>query len=315
MLAAEINRTRRIGVEYEATVPLVGTGSGQDVQRTLAAVLTANGLRAVARGYSHDPLPPNTDLAVEYDSSVQGETRYHGVTWHAVEIKTRILNGIDDWERIVPPCLDIAKYMGARVNGSTGHHVHLSLPEAAERPKTIRSLTAVVGRIEPVIYGLLAPSRRQNQYCCPLAGRLPDLRPCKRVEDYRQCLSGISRYYGLNLTRVTEDAPRIEYRYHQGTLDPAKARHWLRFLLQLTEHAVVRNCQCLSEPLPNDRQGFERMATAIGLRVNSKIYRKVSPELIETAGYLLRRWKHFNAPKAVERAATLKAQAAEREVA
>ena len=80
MLAVAVNRTRTIGVEYEATVPLVGAGCGQDVQRTLAGVLTANGLRAVARGYRHDPLPPGMDLAVEYDSSVQGETRYRGVT-------------------------------------------------------------------------------------------------------------------------------------------------------------------------------------------------------------------------------------------
>ena len=62
---AELNRSRRIGVEHEMTVPLVGTGTGTDVQRTLADVLTANGLRAIARGYSHSPLPDGVDLAVE----------------------------------------------------------------------------------------------------------------------------------------------------------------------------------------------------------------------------------------------------------
>ena len=126
---------------------------------------------------------------------------------------------------------------------------------------------------------------------------------------------GISRYFGCNLTRVTDDAPRVEYRYHQGTLDASKARHWLRFLLQLTEHALTRNCQTFAEPLPNTRQGYERMSTAIGMRVNSKIYRKVSPELTETAGYLLRRWKHFNGQPGRTPTLTLAAQAAEREVA
>ena len=140
MLTAHLNRTRRIGCEYEMTIPLVGTGCGLDVQRTLANVLTANGLRSIPRGYSHDPLPTGVDLAFEYDSSVQGETRYAGVSWHAVEIKTRILSGIDDWERTVPKMLDIARYMGARVNASTGHHVHVSLPEVADRPTAIRSL-------------------------------------------------------------------------------------------------------------------------------------------------------------------------------
>jgi hypothetical protein len=149
----------------------------------------------------------------------------------------------------------------------------------------------------------------------PLGGSLPDLKVCKTLEEFQSKLAGTSRYYGLNLTHATDVSPRIEYRWHQGTLDAVKARHWLRFLLQLTEHAVTRNCQSLSEPLDNTRQGFERMATAIGLRVNSKIYRSVSPELTETASYLLRRWKHFNGQPMPEQKRTLSQQAEEREVA
>lgn len=313
MLRATINRTRLIGTEFEMTLPCVGTGNGMDVQRTLAAVLSANGIRAVARQYSHEPLPANADVAVEYDNSVQGETRYQGITWHSVEIKTRILNGIDDWERVVPKTLDIARYMGARVNQSTGHHVHLALPEVLTKPKMIRSLTALVGRIEPVMFGMLAPSRRSNRFCAPLAA--PGLAECKTLADFESHLRGTSRHTGLNLTRVTGSSPRIEFRHHQGTLDATKARHWLRFLLQVVEHAITRNCQSLSEPLLNDRKGFERMATAVGLRVNSKIYRTVSPELSETASYLLRRWKHFNGQPVRQKRPTLTEQAVEREVA
>jgi hypothetical protein len=183
-----------------------------------------------------------------------------------------------------------------------------------DRPKVIRSLTALTARIEPVIYGIVAPSRRRSTYCAPL-GDLPDLTTCKTLNDYHDCLHGTARHNGLNLTHVTGTSPRIEYRYHQGTLDATKARHWLRFLLRLTEHAVARNCQQMAEPLPNDRKGFERMATAIGLYVNSKIYRTVSPELTETASYLLRRWKHFNGQPIRQPRRTLADQAAEREVA
>ena len=81
MLTAELNKTRRIGCEYEMTIPLIGTGSGHDVQQTLANVLTANGIRAIARPYDHTLLPRNTDVAVEYDSSVRGESQYAGITW------------------------------------------------------------------------------------------------------------------------------------------------------------------------------------------------------------------------------------------
>lgn len=314
MLTAEINRSRRIGVEFEMTVPLVGSGSGADVQRVLATVLNANGVRAASRGYSHEPVPANADVCVESDASVRGETRYQGIAWHPVEIKTRILSGIDDWERVVPKMLDIAKYMGARVNASTGHHVHLSLEEASDSPKCIRSLINLFTRIEPIVFRLLAPSRRSNSYCAAM-GSTPDLKSCKTLADFHQRLFGTSRYSGLNLTHVTGTSPRVEFRHHQGTLDASKARHWLRFLLQVTQHAVTRNCQSFDEPLTNDRDGFERMATAIGLRVNSKIYRKVSPELSETASYLLRRWKHFNGVPTRQPRRTLADQAAEREVA
>lgn len=314
MLIADISRTRTIGAEFEMTMPCVGTGGGMDVQWTLASVLTANGIRAVARPYSHEPVPANADVAVEFDGSVQGETRYRGITWHAVEVKTRILRGIDDWERVVPAMLDIAQYLGARVNRSTGHHVHVGLPEVTERPKVIRSLASLVARIEPVVYGMLAPSRRGNTYCMPM-GRAPDLRACKSLAEYHAQLHGTNRYHGLNLTHATGDSLRVEFRYHQGTLDSEKARHWLRFLLRVTEHAVNRNCQSFDQPLPNTRNGWERMATAIGLRVNSKIYRAIAPELAETASFLLRRWKHFNGQPTRQPRPTLAEQAVEREVA
>jgi hypothetical protein len=36
------------------------------------------------------------------------------------------------------------------------------------------------------------------------------------------------------------------------------------------------------------------MLVSIGLKVNSKVYSVVSPELRETGRFMLRRWKHFN---------------------
>jgi hypothetical protein len=246
---------------------------------------------------------------------VRGETRYAGITWFPVEIKTRILTGVADWEAVVPRTLDVAKYLGCRVNASTGHHVHVSLPEANERPRVIRSLTNLFRRIEPVVYGMVAPSRRNNTYCSPLNSALPPLDACKTFADYQQRLAGVSRYVGLNLTHLLGSSPRVEIRHHQGTLDSEKARHWLRFVLRVVEHAVTRNCQSFDQPLTNDRQGFERMATAIGLRINSKIYRHIAPELAQTASYLLRRWKHFNGQPVRRPRRTLAAQAVEQEVA
>ena len=294
MLTAELNRTRRIGAEYEMTIPLVGRGSGTDVQHVLADVLTANGVRAVARGYDHSLLPPGVDVAVEYDTSVQGESRYAGITWLPVEIKTRVLNGVEDWERVVPRTLEIAKYLGARVNASTGHHLHLSLDEFTANPRVVRSLWNLMHRIEPVVFGFLAPSRRHSRYCRPLPPTSKVLHGANGVEALRRVLSQYDRYNALNLTHVFDATPRIELRYHQGTLDAAKARHWLRFCLQIVQHAVTRNCQAARLQLNNDRKGLEKLLVTTGLKVNTRVYGKVAPELRQTGRYLLKRWKAFN---------------------
>ena len=294
MLTAQLNRTRRIGAEYEMTIPLVGRGSGSDVQHVLAGVLTANGVRAVARGYDHSLLPPGVDVAVEYDSSVQGESRYAGITWLPIEVKTRVLNGIDDWERVVPATLEVCRYLGARVNASTGHHLHLSFDEFTGNPRIVRSLWNLIHRFEPVIFGCLAPSRRHSRYCRPLPPTAKVLHGANSIDSLRRILSQYDRYNALNLTHVFDAAPRIELRYHQGTLDATKARHWLRFCLQLVQHAATRNCQAARLPLPNDRKGLEKLLVTCGFKINTRVYAEVAPELRQTGRYLMRRWKTFN---------------------
>ena len=69
---------------------------------------------------------------------------------------------------------------------------------------------------------------------------------------------------------------------------------WLRQDLRLTDHAAMRTCKTATEQLPNDRINLNRMLTTIGLKVNSRVYAKVAPELRETGRFLLRRWKAFN---------------------
>jgi len=299
MLAAELNRSRKLGVEYEMTFPLVGSGNGRDVQQALARVLTANGLRAVARGYSHEPLPAEADLAVEYDTSVQGESRYDGITWHPVELKTRIIT-YTEWEAMIPKALEICAYMGGRVNRSCGHHVHVALDEVHQRsqgPKVIRSLYNLMHRFEPVVYGLVAYSRRSTfGYSSPLPNQPRIFHGCSGIRSFRKILSGFERRFGLNLTHVLEEKPHVEFRYHQGTLDIEKARHWLRFCLQITQHAVTRNCAAADKQTLSDRKGFDALRYTIGLKSNAGIYSKVSDELKETSRYLLKRWNAFNIP-------------------
>ncbi len=293
MLTAELNMHRRMGAEFEMAVPLVGSGSGADIQRTLAEVLTANGIRAIHRGYSHAAVPSGTDVAVEFDSSVRGESRWQGIRWYPVEIKTRILNGVTDWEAIVPRTLAIASYLGARVNRSCGHHLHIEVSEIRDRPRIIRSLHALHFKFQDVIFGLVAPSRRQNGYARPISYNSRLLK-CRALRSFQSELrNSAERNQALNLTHIASGDYRVEYRWHHGTLDPMKARCWMQFCNRMVEHAVTRSCQA-SDPLPNDRKALQRLLVSTGFLVNRGIYAKVAPELRETGKYLLQRWKQFN---------------------
>ena len=299
MLISELNRSRRLGCEFEFVLPQLG-GDGNDVRRMLADILNSNGVTAISRGYSQLPVPSGRDVAIEYDSSVTGTSAFRGISWHSVELKTRILGGIDDWESVVPKALSICRYLGGRVNSSTGHHVHVEMSEVRNNPAVIRSLYNLIHRYEDIIFGLVAPSRRQSRYALRLPDRPQMLSRCRSLDCFRRSLSSVPRNSGVNWAHLWGSSPRIEFRYHGGTLDAEKARHWARFMIRLTDHACMRTCKASPTQLPNTRQNFDKMATTLGLKVNSRVYSKVAPELRETGRFLLKRWKQFDAETADE---------------
>lgn len=275
-------------------MPIIGAGDGRAVQDTIANVLSANGIRACSRPYDHAPVPLNCDVAVESDASIQGEQRLQGVRWAQVEVKTRILRGVAEWEAIVPRMLEVVRYCGGRITASCGHHLHLSFDEFKREPRVVRSLWNLFHRFDQVLFGLVAPSRRHSSYCRPMPSISKVLHGANSARTIRRVLSTYDRYQAVNLTQLFEDAPHIELRHHHGTLDANKARHWLRLSLALVEHAVTRSCHAAPAPLPNDRKSLEAMLVTIGLRVNTRVYSLVSPELRETGKYILKTWKKFN---------------------
>lgn len=299
-LNAKLNRTRRLGVEHELTMPRMGNSSGADVQNTLAEILTANGLPAISRGYSHQIIQQGYDLAVECDSSIRGHSEWQNVPYASIELKSRILNGIDDWERIVPKALQICRDLGGKINHTAGFHVHLELNEVFDNYTIIRSLFNLFHRYEQVIYGLVAPSRTNNNYCKaipPESSRL--FKGCRAWRSYNRQIKTLHCKNGLNLSHLCNSnyvntRPHVEFRYSSGTLNADKARYWIRFLLQMIEHAVKRNCQASNEQVTNDRRGLEKLLVSSGFKVNNNIYSQVCPELRETGKFLINRWKHFN---------------------
>jgi hypothetical protein len=270
--------------------------SGTSVQQSLAQVLTDNGLRAISRGYSHLPLPDGVDLAVETDSSLRSQYQWQNVPYASIELKTKILNGIEEWDRIVPKALQICTDLGASVNYSTGHHVHFSFDEIDQDQKYIQRLLNLVYKFEAVIYSILAPSRRTCDYALPLtAEKVQRFVTCKTLNEYRSVLDAYDRRTGLNLTNCLNpsSSSHIEIRHHQGTLSPEKSRHWIVIWLQLLDHCLNRNCRMV-EQLPNSRTSVEKFLICTGFKSNSGIYQQVDQDIRKAGDYILQRWKTFN---------------------
>ncbi len=294
-LTAEVAKNRLEGVELEVTLPIVGTGSSSDVQLLLAQILSNHGFPSCARSYSRAPIPQGYNLSVEYDSSVQGERRYAGISWSQIEIKTRPMT-FPKLANLLPPALEIIRYLGARVTPSCGFHVHHHLPDVVERPLIVRNLMHLWWRYQRVIYGLVAPSRVNNAYCRPpTQAEATHLDNCRTYQQLRQKLASCERQSGLNLTNLADSSRRtVEWRIHGGTLDWQKISAWVLATQRWVEHSIQRSCQYRPEPLPNTQASLNSLLVTTGLKPNSRIYPQVDKELRQVGRFLLKRWKHFN---------------------
>ena len=294
-MESEINHNRKIGIEIEFVAPIIGRGTNRDVQELLAQVLSNDGIRSCSRGYTQQPLPPGCQLAVEHDASLHDESRYRGLSWSKIEVKTAPMLW-DEVERVLPEALQIIGYVGARVNASCGLHVHHHLPEAMSRPQVVRNLQHLWWRFHRVMYGVMAPSRQSHMYCRPPQqdeSKLFD--DCGTYESLRGKLSHVERYNGLNLTNLGKQSRMtVEWRIHGGTTDWEKIRPWVLATQRWVEHAVKRSCHFKPDPVNNTQAGLNALLVTTGLKSNSRIYRKVSKDLRQVGKYLMNRWKHFN---------------------
>ncbi len=293
-LVSSLNRHRKIGSEFEGFLIITSGTDARSAQESLAHAFSQNGLSAVARGYSHEPLPPGVKVAVEYDSSIVPEQRYRGIRYAAIELKTAKLDGVDEWEAVVPLMLDIAKYFGLRCNVSCGHHLTLSFDEVHDDPRNVRSLWNLYHRHQDTIFHLVSESRRSNSYCRYLPNEAKFLHGATSKRELRSRLTRFDRYNWLNLTNLLSDSPRIELRSHQATLDATKARAWLHLHLAAFDHACRRSCQAAPSMLPADRKSFDALMVCIGMKSNSRVYAQVDPHLRASAKQLLKTYKKFN---------------------
>jgi len=296
-MESAINSTRKIGIEIECVVPIIGSGDNSDVQNLLASVLTNHGIPSVARSYTHRDVPSGCKMAIEHDVSLRDESKYAGLRWSKIEAKTMPMTW-GEIEETLPQALEIIRYCGARVNYSCGLHVHHHLPEVMEQPQVVRSLQHLWWRFHKVMYGLVPPSRISNTYCHPpQRADATQYDSCRTYGKLSELVNRVSRYNGLNLVNLANrDRLTVEWRLHAGTTDWGKIRAWVLATQRWVEHAVARSCHYKPDPMPNTQAGLNNLLVTTGLKPNSRIYNKVDKDLRQVGRFLLKRWQHFNSP-------------------
>jgi hypothetical protein len=165
----------------------------------------------------------------ERDSSIRADDGYM-----AAEIVSPVLKGSDGIRQIKAAC-DWLNSAGARVNRTTGFHVHVGFNR--DDRAGIRRLVCLVANFEKALYAATGTrSREQGSYCCSVQENELYQRT------FRDCLttsSYLARYHLLNLTNLLgHGKPTVEFRVFAGTTNATKAIGYVRLCLGIVEKAL-----------------------------------------------------------------------------
>lgn len=144
-----------------------------------------------------------------------------------VEAITPILQGKAGFAEL-ERAYDLIVSNGGYVTIADGLHVHHDAPEFVAKPELCRALARNWARNRKVIYGMVAPWRRESPMCHPV--------------DENVGIGGdpMGRgYYDLTFGKLPS-LGTIEVRLHEGTLDFQAARAWIMFVQKMIHRAVTQ---------------------------------------------------------------------------
>jgi hypothetical protein len=212
------------GCEFEIFMP-VGMA-----RATLAQMITNAGVTCGEMRYGHV-----TPVAwkITTDGSLGDYNR-------GAEIVSPVLRG-DEGFRQVQVVLDTARGAGCTVHRSCGFHVHVG---AQGQPLDFfKRLAKLYAAYEAVLDTLLAPSRRGprggNGYCRSVTINQTMLDSAADMRTVTSAVNSADRYCKLNLTAYFRHGT-VEFRHHQGTVDSAKAIHWIKLCLRMVLRAKAQ---------------------------------------------------------------------------
>lgn len=186
----------------------------------LVATAQSKGLEMHHESYNHADNDRYYKLVS--DASINGND--------PIECVSPILNGNNGGFDTLKACCAALNEVGAKVNRSTGLHVHVG---GQITEKQYANTFANYFYLESVIDTFMAPSRRDNTYAKRLNGSIN--RDCLDIVSNARGVNDVfhnNRYYKINCCSW-ERHHTIEFRQHQGTTDYNKISNWARFCVKL----------------------------------------------------------------------------------
>lgn len=210
------------------------------------------------------------NCGVSEDGSIHSDT--------GIEIKTPPAHGDDlvDW---INGVCEISQGYGMRVDKSCGLHVHTDVRGISA--SGVRRLLRIGKAMEPIMFAIQPKSRLENSMTRPLHFLQRDVdlaRNSAAIQNLWSHHGGVSRYTGFNLKAIEEHGS-VEFRYHAGTLNPNKVRHWAQMCQAVVDAADRREFRSIPYKFTDFDDRLTKLTKFIG-----------TPDLLP---YLRSRIAHF----------------------
>lgn len=165
-----------------------------------------------------------TGWNAQCDGSIRAESGYYGV-----EIVSPVLKGVDGLKQIAKVCQWLNE-IGAKVNRSTGCHVHVGFAGGATE---LAVLTGLVAYHETAMFAVTGTKARMaSQYCKPIRASEGH----KRTAAKEGSGPAFDRYHTLNLNNLNSGRQQtVEFRCFAGTTNELKVIGYVRMCLALVE--------------------------------------------------------------------------------
>lgn len=228
------------GIEIECTIP--------------TDALRARGW-SVGGYHVGAPIPGHTGWKAMHDGSIQARRPYEGV-----EVVSPVLSGVDGLRQIEAMVADL-RAMGAKVNTSTGFHVHVGWNGT---PAQLRRLICFVAFHEKALFASTGTTSREgNSYCSSIKFNYRRLETLQTEADI--AYAGVSRYHVLNLANLRAAGKRtVEFRVFAGTLNLVKMLAYVQLCLGIVVKALDNPRKPLAWDAPvNARQARLRMGDGL----------------------------------------------------